>query len=393
MHCAVGIDLGTTNSTVAICRNGAPETISVDGQSFMPSVVSFRPDGSFWVGRSAKGRMLINPENTVFLSKRAMGDRTKFYELHHKRITPVNIAAILLKRLIEDAGNFLCEEVSAAVIAVPSHFTESQKEDTKKAGQEAGLSTLRLIQEPTAAAIACGLETEKDQTILVYGLGGGTFDVSILQVCGNQYTAKAVGGDPHLGGDAFDQEIIQWAAARFREESNIDILADQDRKFKIAQQRLREAAGKAKMALSEKESAVIQIPDFLGRTLNLEITLSQYNELIEPYIRRTIAGVRKLLDQAGLTMEQIDQIILAGGSTKNRLVHELLVQNLKAPRMTGNVEEMVAHGAAMAAWHLFGADGESPPLKITDVTAHSIGCPARPSPFLMTTGHFGKSIP
>ncbi len=323
---AVGIDLGTTNSVVSIYRRGVAETLLIKGRTTMPSVISFREEGDVLIGQAAKSRMLIDPENTIFSSKRFMGDRSKSYRIRFKTLTPVNIASMILKQLVESAQSVLKEEIWDAVITVPAYFTEAQREDTKKAGEEAGLNVLRLLPEPTAAAIAYGLDKERDQTIMVYDLGGGTFDVSILEIRGNNFNVKAVGGDSRLGGDDFDQAIINWAAAAFRKKTGVDVLNNTTREGRIAQQRLKEAAETAKIELSESESAFINLPDCLGYPLSLEISRSEYNRLIDPLLQRTIQAMKTVLRDANLTPRDIDRVILVGGSTKNKAVREVIAQ-------------------------------------------------------------------
>lgn len=373
MSYAIGMDLGTTNSGVSVHRKGVPETLLIEGRSAMPSVVSFRGDGDVLVGQSAKARMLIEPESTVFSSKRFMGDRSKSYSVGGKMLSPVNVASIILKRLAENAKNALGEEVRDVVITVPAYFTEAQREDTKKAGEEAGLNVLRLIPEPTAAAIAYGLDKEKDQTIMIYDLGGGTFDVSILEVRGNNLNAKAVGGDSHLGGDDFDQAVIDWAAKQFKKQTGIDVLGNNSREGKVAQQRLKEAAETAKIDLAESDSAPINLPDCLGHPLSLEISLSQYNKLIRPLLQRTIDSMKAVLRDAKLSPKDIDRVILVGGSTKNRIVPEIIARHIRDPYTADRVDEVVSHGAAIVASNLFLPEEEMLPIEISDVSAHSLG--------------------
>ena len=307
MTYAVGIDLGTTNSVIAIYRRGSAETLRIDGRSTMPSVVSFRDDTSILVGQSAKSRLLLDPENTVASTKRFMGDRSKSYKLAGNSLTPINIASLLLKRLVESARKELGNaEIWDAVITVPAYFTEDQKEDTKRAGEEAGLNVLRLLPEPTAAAIAYGLDKEKDQTLMVYDLGGGTFDVSILSVTGNKFTVKAVGGNGNLGGDDFDNAIAEWTSKDFQAKTGIDLLSEKGKAAMSARQRLKEAAETAKIELSQSDRAVIAIPDCLGHPIELEITLAQYNKLIEPMLLSTVECMKSVLRDAKLSADDID---------------------------------------------------------------------------------------
>ncbi len=372
MAYAVGIDLGTTNSVIAIYRRGTAETLRIDGRSTMPSVVSFRDDTSILVGQSAKSRLLLDPENTVASTKRFMGDRSKNYKLAGNSLTPVNVANLILKRLVESARKELGDaEIWDAVITVPAYFTEDQKEDTKRAGEEAGLNVLRLLPEPTAAAIAYGLDKEKDQTLMVYDLGGGTFDVSILTVRGNQFTVKAVGGDSNLGGDDFDNAIAEWTSKDFKAKTGIDLLAEKGRAAMSARQRLKEAAETAKIELSQSDRAVIAIPDCLGHPIELEITLAQYNKLIEPMLLRTVECMKSVLRDAKLSAEDIDRVILVGGSTKNQVVQEIVSREVREPYTSERVDEVVAHGAAIMAASLYVPD--SLDIDVSEKTAHSLG--------------------
>ena len=372
MTYAVGIDLGTTNSVIAIYRRGSAETLRIDGRSTMPSVVSFRDDTSILVGQSAKSRLLLDPENTVASTKRFMGDRSKSYKLAGNSLTPVNIASLILKRLVDSARKELSNaEIWDAVITVPAYFTEDQKEDTKRAGEEAGLNVLRLLPEPTAAAIAYGLDKDKDQTLMVYDLGGGTFDVSILSVKGNQFTVKAVGGNGNLGGDDFDNAIAEWTSKDFKDKTGIDLLSEKGKAAMSARQRLKEAAETAKIELSQSDRAVIAIPDCLGHPIELEITLAQYNKLIEPMLLSTVECMKSVLRDAKLSADDIDRVILVGGSTKNRAVREIVTREIKEPYTSERVDEVVAHGAAIMASSLYAPD--SLDIDVSEKTAHSLG--------------------
>ena len=372
MTYAVGIDLGTTNSVIAIYRRGSAETLRIDGRSTMPSVVSFRDDTSILVGQSAKSRLLLDPENTVASTKRFMGDRSKSYKLAGNSLTPINIASLLLKRLVESARKELGNaEIWDAVITVPAYFTEDQKEDTKRAGEEAGLNVLRLLPEPTAAAIAYGLDKEKDQTLMVYDLGGGTFDVSILSVTGNKFTVKAVGGNGNLGGDDFDNAIAEWTSKDFKSKTGIDLLSEKGKAAMSARQRLKEAAETAKIELSQSDRAVIAIPDCLGHPIELEITLAQYNKLIEPMLLSTVECMKSVLRDAKLSADDIDRVILVGGSTKNRAVREIVTREIKEPYTSERVDEVVAHGAAIMASSLYSPD--SVDIDVSEKTSHSLG--------------------
>ncbi len=372
MTYAVGIDLGTTNSVIAIYRRGNAETLKIEGRSTMPSVVSFRDNTSVLVGQAAKSRLLIDPENTVASSKRFMGNRSKTYEIGSKFLTPVNIASLILKQLVENARKELGNaEIWDAVITVPAYFTEVQKEETKRAGEEAGLNVLRLLPEPTAAAIAYGLDKEKDQTLMVYDLGGGTFDISILAVKGNSFTVKAVGGDSNLGGDDFDYAIVNWVNKDFQARTGIDLLTQKGKAAMSARQKLKEAAETAKIELSESDRSTIVVPDCLGHPIELEITLEQYNKLIEPMLQKTVDSMKSVLKDAGLSADDIDRVILVGGSTKNRAVREIISREIKEPYTSERVDEVVAHGAAIVAASLYAPD--SVDIQVSDKTAHSLG--------------------
>ena len=371
MTYAVGIDLGTTNSVVSIYRRGVVETLLIDGRSTMPSVVSFRNDESVLVGQSAKARLQLDPENTVASTKRFMGDRSKSYCIGGKFLSPVNISSLILKQLVEGASKALGETVRDVVIAIPAYFTEAQREDTKRAGEEAGLNILRLIPEPTAAAIAYGLDKEKDQTLMVYDLGGGTFDVSILAVKGNIFEVKAVGGDSCLGGDDFDQAIIVWASKQFQAQTGIDLLSETSRVGMVARQRLKEAAETAKIELAQSNQAILAIPDCFGHPLELELSLSEYNVLIAPLLQRTVDCLKSVLRDANLEVEDIDRVILVGGSTKNRAVKEMVSREIRDPYIAERVDEVVSHGSAIVAANLYLPDAVN--IEVTDVTAHSLG--------------------
>jgi molecular chaperone DnaK (HSP70) len=336
----------------------------------MPSVVSFRNPGGILVGQTAKARLFVDPENTVASVKRFIGDRNKTYSVAGKSLSPVDISSLILRRIVAGAKEALKQDIWDAVITVPAYFTEAQKEDTKRAGEEAGLNVLRLLPEPTAAAIAYGLDKNKNQTIMVYDLGGGTFDVSILEVKNNNFKVKAVGGDSRLGGDDFDEAIMAWASKKFQAQTGIDLLNDNSRPGKIARQRLKEAAETAKIELSQTSNATLSIPDCLSYPLELEISRSEYNKLIEPLLGRTVNCMRSVLQDASLTPDDIDRVILVGGSTKNPIVREIVAREIKDPYTSERVDEVVSHGAAILAANLFLPSFD---LKTIEVTAHSLG--------------------
>ena len=375
MSRAVGIDLGTTNSVVSVYRRGVVETLPVEGRTTLPSVVSFMPDGNALVGHPAKARTMLAPEQSVASAKRFMGDRDKRFAVGGKSLTPVEIASMVLTRLVDAASKALKEKVSDVVITVPAYFSEAQREDTRRAGVAAGLNVLRLVPEPTAAAIAYGLDKAKDQTLMVYDLGGGTFDVSILSVKGNSFNVIAVGGDSQLGGDDFDLAIMTWAAGKFRDQTGIDVMTATQRDAMIARQRLKELSEAAKIELSESVTTTLTAPDFMGRHLELELSREEYNRLIAPLLARTIECMRKTLADAKMTARDIDRVILVGGSTKNSAVRELVAKTIKDPFIAERVDEVVAHGAAIVAAQLFAPEEDSLPaeIEISDVTAHSLG--------------------
>ena len=373
MSCAVGIDLGTTNSVVSVFRRGVAETLPIEGRLAFPSAVSMRDDGTMLVGQAAKARMLLDPESTVGSAKRSMGERGKEYKIGTKSLTPADVAGIVLKRLVEGAQEAIGEDVADVVITVPAYFNEAQREDTKRAGEAAGLNVLRLLPEPTAAAIAYGLDKNKDQTIVVYDLGGGTFDVSVLEVKGNTFNVRAVGGDSQLGGDDFDEAIIGLVSERFKKQSGVDLTNADGRDAKVARQRLKEAAEAAKIELSESDSAEICIPDCMGHPLEIEVSLADYNGLIDPLLQKTVACLHAVLKDAKLEPSDVDRVILVGGSTKNRAVREIVGREIKEPYVAERVDEVVSHGAAITAASLFLPEEDMAPIEITNVTAHSLG--------------------
>ena len=373
MSYAVGIDLGTTNSVVSVYRRGQIETLLVDGNNFIPSVVSFKDENTMLVGHTAKARLLMDPEHSVGSAKRFMGDPTQKYHIYEKFYTPVDISAFVLRKLADGASQVLGEKVLDAVITVPAYFNNNQKSDTKKAGEQAGLNVLRLIPEPTAAAISYGLDKGKDQTIMVYDLGGGTFDVSILKVEGNTFRVIAVDGDFHLGGDDFDNEVVNYLLAIIKQQSGKDLSRDTERAGLLAKQKLKEAAEKAKIELSQSLSTEIIIPDIAGIHLETELTLEQYNALIKPLVDKTVDKIKHVLSEAKLTAEDIDRVILVGGSTRNQLVKEVIANTIKEPYISEKVDEVVSNGAAVLAAHLTLPETDFIPIEVTNVTAYNLG--------------------
>jgi molecular chaperone DnaK len=374
MASAVGIDLGTTKSVISICRRRVPETILVDGRATLPSVVSFRDGETALVGRGAKARVIIDPQNTISSAKRFMGDHSKIYKVNRKTLTPVNIASIVLKKLVEAARQGLGVEIWDVVITVPAYFNDDQREDTKRAGEEAGLNVLRLMPEPTAAALAYALDKGKDQTVMVYDLGGGTFDVTILEVKGNKFEVKAVGGDSRLGGDDFDERLMDWANRKFKERTGIDVLrGGVTRESLVARQRLKEACEAAKIELSEANSAMITVPNYMGHPLELEISRREFEYEISQLLGRTVECMKTVLRDTKMRATDIDRVILVGGSTKMNAVQRIVAEEIKDPFISEHVEEVVSHGAAIMAANLFLPEEDSTPIEISEVTAHTLG--------------------
>ncbi len=387
MSYPIGIDLGTTNSVACVWRRGRVETISVDGRAVMPSSVSFRPDGTVLVGQAAKSRASLEPMQSVTSAKRSIGDGKTQWQIHSKTYTPVDISSLLLKRLKESSEEYLGEPVTEAVITVPAYFNNNQKRDTKLAAEAAGLRVLQLLPEPTAAAISYGLDKRKDQTLLVYDLGGGTFDISILTVKGNQFQVQAVDGDFYLGGDDFDILLVEHLInlLQKRTQSGLDILRsllhskkgiqklEPPQDMLIARQRLKEVAEKAKIELSQAKSARVEIPEILGTSLDEEITLDTYNRLICPKVDETISKIQNLLKVSHLTVNDIDRVILVGGSTRNRLVKERVTDAVKEPWISDYVDEAVAQGAAIVAAYLSSPKEDLTPIEFQNVTPFSLG--------------------
>jgi molecular chaperone DnaK len=365
----IGIDLGTTNSCVAVLEGGEPKVIpNPEGNRTTPSVVAFK-NGERLVGEVAKRQAITNP-NTVISIKRHMGTDYKV-EIEGKKYTPQEISAIILQYLKSYAEEYLGEPVTRAVITVPAYFNDAQRQATKDAGRIAGLQVERIINEPTAAALAYGLDKEEDQTILVYDLGGGTFDVSILELGDGVFEVKATAGDNHLGGDDFDQVIIDYLVDQFKQEHGIDLSKD-----KMALQRLKDAAEKAKKELSGVTQTQISLPFISANEngpLHLETTLTRakFEELSAHLVERTMGPVRQALQDAGLTPADIDKIILVGGSTRIPAVQEAIKRELgKEPHKGVNPDEVVAIGAAIQGGVIA---GEVKDVVLLDVTPLSLG--------------------
>ena len=367
----IGIDLGTTNSCVAVIEGGEPVVIAnAEGARTTPSVVGFAKNGDRLVGQVAKRQAITNPENTISSIKRHMGTS---YKVHagDKDYTPEEISAMILAKLKADAEAFLGEPVTEAVITVPAYFNDSQRQATKNAGTIAGLNVKRIINEPTAAALAYGVDKENDQKIMVYDLGGGTFDVSIIEMGDGVTEVLATNGDTHLGGDDFDQRVIDWMADDFQKENGIDL-----RKDKMAAQRLKEAAEKAKIELSSATSTNINLPfitaDATGpKHLDMTLTRAQFDALTSDLVERTMTPVRKALQDAGLKASDLSKVLLVGGSTRIPAVQEAVKKELGCEPFKGiNPDECVAVGAAIQGGVL---QGDVKGLLLLDVTPLSLG--------------------
>ena len=390
----IGIDLGTTNSVVAVMQGGEPVVIpNQEGARTTPSVVAITKSGERLVGQVAKRQAITNPENTVYSIKRFMGrhygevseemKRVPYkvtrgphddarVELAGKVYSPPEISAMILQKLKSAAEDFLGEKVTQAVITVPAYFNDSQRQATKQAGEIAGLEVLRIINEPTAAALAYGLDKKKDETIAVYDLGGGTFDISILEVGEGVVEVKSTNGDTHLGGDDIDQRIVDWLVAEFKKEQGIDLGKD-----RMAIQRLKEAAEKAKIELSQLMETEINLPFVTAnesgpKHLQLKLTRSKLEQLMEDLLQRTVNPVKQALSDAQLTPDKIDEVVLVGGSTRIPRVVDIVkgLFNGKEPHKGVNPDEVVAVGAAIQGGVL---GGEVKDILLLDVTPLSLG--------------------
>src|SRR5690349_6956636 len=390
----IGIDLGTTNSVVAVMQGGESVVIpNQEGARTTPSVVGITKTGERLVGQVAKRQAVTNPENTVYSIKRFMGRRydevgeeakrvpykvtrgphdVARVEFFGKSYSPPEISAMILQKLKTAAEDFLGEKVTKAVITVPAYFNDSQRQATKQAGEIAGLEVLRIINEPTAAALAYGLDKKKDETIAVYDLGGGTFDISILEVGEGVVEVKSTNGDTHLGGDDIDHRIVDWLVAEFKKDQGIDVSKD-----RMAIQRLREAAEKAKIELSQMQETDINLPfltaDASGpKHLQLKLTRAKLEQLMEDILQRTIGPTKQALSDAGVTPDKIDEVVLVGGSTRIPRVLEIVKELFggKEPHKGVNPDEVVAVGAAIQGGVL---GGEVKDILLLDVTPLSLG--------------------
>ncbi|CAG7639539.1 Chaperone protein DnaK [Paenibacillus solanacearum] len=371
MSKVIGIDLGTTNSCVAVMEGGEAVVIpNAEGNRTTPSVVGFKKDGERVVGETAKRQAITNPDRTVISIKRHMGTNHK-EKIDDKDYSPQEISAMILQKLKADAEAYLGQPVTQAVITVPAYFNDSQRQATKDAGKIAGLEVLRIVNEPTAAALAYGLEKTEDQTILVYDLGGGTFDVSILELGDGFFEVKATSGDNRLGGDDFDQVIIDYLAAEFKKEHGIDLSKD-----KAAVQRLKDAAEKAKKELSGVLTTTISLPfitvvDGVPQHLEVNLTRAKFEEISAQLVERTMGPTRQALNDSGLSPDQINKIVLVGGSTRIPAVQEAVKRLTgKEPHKGVNPDEVVALGAAVQAGVL---TGDVKDVVLLDVTPLSLG--------------------
>jgi len=371
MSKVIGIDLGTTNSCVAVMEGGEAVVIpNAEGNRTTPSVIGFKKDGERIVGETAKRQAITNPNRTVMSIKRYMGTDHKV-DIEGTNYTPQQLSAMILQKLKADAEAYLGSEVKQAVITVPAYFNDSQRQATKDAGKIAGLEVLRIVNEPTAAALAYGLEKGEDQTILVFDLGGGTFDVSILELGDGIFEVKATSGDNNLGGDDFDQKVIDYLVAEFKKEQGVDLSKDN-----AAVQRLKDAAEKAKKELSGVLTTTISLPfitvvDGVPQHLELNLTRAKFEEITADLVERTMGPTRQALSDAGLNPSEIDRVVLVGGSTRIPAVQEAVKKLIgKEPHKGVNPDEVVALGAAIQAGVL---TGDVQDVVLLDVTPLSLG--------------------
>jgi molecular chaperone DnaK len=389
----IGIDLGTTNSVVAVMEGGDPVVIpNAEGGRTTPSVVAFTKDGERLVGQVAKRQAVTNPKQTIFSIKRLMGRRFSevqeevnrlpykvvegpngmaAVEIQGKRYSPPEISAMILQKMRQTAEDYLGHPVEKAVITVPAYFNDSQRQATKDAGKIAGLDVVRIINEPTASALAYGLDKKKEEKVAVYDLGGGTYDISVLELAEGVFEVKSTNGDTHLGGDDFDQRLIEWLVAEFKKDQGIDLSKDP-----MALQRLKEAAEKAKMELSTVNQTDINLPfitaDQSGpKHLNMSLTRAKFEQLVDDLIQRTIPPMQQALKDAGLDPKRIDEVILVGGSTRIPKIQQIVKDYFgKEPNKSVNPDEVVAIGAAIQGGVL---GGEVKDVLLLDVTPLSLG--------------------
>src|ERR1700712_2434795 len=390
---AVGIDLGTTNSVIATMEGGQPTVIpNAEGARTTPSVVAFTPSGERLGGQIARRQAILNPKGTIYSAKRFIGrhydevasekDAVSFdvvpgpdgavrFSINGKVYAPEEVSALVLRKLVEDAAKFLGEKITEAVITVPAYFNDAQRQATKDAGRIAGLEVLRIINEPTAAALAYGLDKREHETVMVFDLGGGTFDVSVLDVGDGVFEVKSTNGDTFLGGEDFDMRLVEYLAAEFKKDTGIDIKND-----KLALQRLKEAAEKAKIELSSTTQTEINLPfitaDQTGpKHLTMKLTRAKFEALVGDLIEKTVEPCRKALKDAGLTAAEIGEVVLVGGMTRMPKVQEVVKQLFgKEPHKGVNPDEVVAIGAAVQAGVLA---GDVKDVLLLDVTPLSLG--------------------
>ena len=374
MSKVIGIDLGTTNSVVAVMEGGEPTVITnQEGSRLTPSVVGFAKNGERLVGQLAKRQAVSNPDRTISSIKRHMGEGNYRVTIDDKKYSPEEISAMILQKLKADAEAYLGEKVTQAVITVPAYFNDSQRQATKDAGKIAGLEVLRIVNEPTAASLAYGIDKTDDHTIMVYDLGGGTFDVSILDVGDGVFEVKATNGDTHLGGDDFDKKIMDWMVDEFKKAEGIDLSTD-----RMAMQRLREAAEKAKIELSGVMSTNINLPFITAgadgpKHLDMDLTRAKFEAMTADLVERTMGPVRQAMSDAGLSKSDISKVILVGGSSRIPAVQAAIKDFMgKEPYKGVNPDECVAVGAAIQAGVLSGEEGTGNVL-LLDVTPLSLG--------------------
>ena len=367
----IGIDLGTTNSVVAVMEGGKPTVIAnAEGSRTTPSIVGFAKNGERLVGQLAKRQAILNPDNTIISIKRHMGEDYK-KNIDGKDYTPQEISAMILRKLADDASSYLGEKVTSAVITVPAYFNDAQRQATKDAGKIAGLDVLRIVNEPTAAALAYGLEKQTSEKVLVFDLGGGTFDVSVLEIGDGVHEVLSTSGDTHLGGDDFDQKIIDWLCDEFKKQEGIDLRSD-----KQAMQRLKEAAEKAKCELSSVVETNINLPfitaDANGpKHLDMNLSRAKFEELSHDLLERCKTPVERAIKDAGISKSDLNEVVLVGGSTRIPAVQQLVKEYTgKDPNQSVNPDEVVAVGAAIQAGVLA---GEVKDIVLLDVTPLTLG--------------------